>query len=112
MLVCDALMDQTIFAGLGNIMKNEILYRIQVHPESQVGALPAKKLNSLIKEAQVYAFDFFDWKKQGILRKQWLAHTKKECTRCNIPLVKQHTGLNPRRSFFCTNCQELFSLNA
>lgn len=110
MMVSDALLDQGIFSGVGNIMKNEILYRIQVHPESQVGALPAKKQAALIKEAQGYAFDFFDWKKRGILRKQWLAHTKKVCTRCNIPLVKQHTGLNPRRSFFCTNCQELYRL--
>ncbi len=110
MLVCDALLDQSIFSGVGNIMKNEMLYRIGVHPESEVGALPPLKLNELIKEAQGYAFDFLDWKKAGILRQQWLAHTKKVCTRCSLPLVKQHTGLNPRRSFFCTNCQVLYRL--
>ena len=66
MLVCDALLDQSIFSGVGNIIKNEVFYRIQLHPESQVGALPAKKLNALIKEAQGYSYDFLDWKKQGI----------------------------------------------
>ena len=111
MLVCDALLEQSIFSGVGNIIKNEVLYRIQLHPESQVGALPTKKLNSLIKEAQGYSYDFLDWKKQGILRKQWLAHTKKVCTRCNLPFEKRHTGLNPRRSFFCNNCQALYTLS-
>lgn len=110
MLVCDALLDQSIFSGVGNIIKNEVLYRIGLHPDSQVGALPTKKLNALIKEAQGYSYDFLDWKKAGVLRKNWLAHTKKICTRCNGPLEKRHTGLNPRRSFFCNNCQDLYVL--
>jgi endonuclease-8 len=110
MLVCDALMDQTIFSGVGNIIKNEVLYRIRLHPESQVGALPATVLNDLVREARNYCFDFFDWKKAGALRQHWLAHTKKICTRCNGPLTKQHTGLNPRRSFFCTACQVLYKM--
>src|SRR6266513_3739824 len=35
-LVCDALLDQNIFAGVGNIIKNEVLYRIQVHPKNKI----------------------------------------------------------------------------
>lgn len=108
-LVCDALLDQAIFSGVGNIIKNEVFYRIKMHPESTVGALPPKKLTQLIEEARNYSFDFLNWKKEGTLRKHWLAHTKKVCTRCNLPFVKKHTGLNPRRSFFCTNCQELYT---
>jgi endonuclease VIII len=108
MLVCDALLDQTIFSGVGNIIKNEVLYRIRLHPESEVGALPPKKLDELVAQARVYCYEFIDWKKAGILRKQWLAHTKKVCTRCNLLFTKMHTGLNPRRSFFCTNCQALY----
>lgn len=107
-LVCDALLDQSIFSGVGNIIKNEVLHRIKVHPESTAGALPPKKLTELISEARRYSVDFLEWKQQGVLRKHWLAHTKKVCTRCNRPLVKKHTGLNPRRSFFCTNCQQLY----
>src|SRR6185436_1838081 len=43
-LVCDALLTQDIFAGVGNIIKNEVLYRVKVHPQSQVGKMPARKL--------------------------------------------------------------------
>jgi endonuclease-8 len=109
MLVCDALLDQNIFAGVGNIIKNEVLFRIRVHPESKVGKLSARKLNELIKEARNYSFDFLEWKKEFTLKKHWLAHTKKICPRCDIPLIKkQHMGKAKRRSFYCTNCQKLY----
>jgi endonuclease-8 len=107
-LVCDALLNQNIFAGVGNIIKNEVLFRMHLHPESKVGDLPVKKINELIKEARNYSFDFLDWKKQYVLRKHWLAHTKKTCPRCDIPFVKKHLGKTNRRSFFCNNCQEMY----
>ena len=107
-LVCDVLLNQDIFSGVGNIIKNEVLFRIFLHPESQVGNLPVKKLNELIKEARNYSFDFLEWKKQYVLKKHWLAHTKKICPRCEIPFIKKHCGKTNRRSFFCSNCQVLY----
>lgn len=108
MLACDALLDQNIFAGSGNIIKNEVLFRIFVHPESKVGALPARQLNLLIREARNYSFDFYEWKKAYVLRKHWLAHTKRTCPRCSIPLVKKYLGKTNRRTFYCENCQVLY----
>ena len=107
-LVCDALLNQDIFAGVGNIIKNEVLFRIRVHPQSKVGKLPLKKRKELVKEAVQYSFDFLEWKKTFVLKKHWLAHTKKTCPRCNIPLIKAYLGKTNRRSFFCTNCQMLY----
>jgi endonuclease-8 len=104
-LVCDALLDQNIFAGVGNIIKNEVLFRIYVHPESKVGKLPSKQLNALIKEARNYSFDFLKWKKEFTLKKHWLAHTKKTCLRCNLPIIKKYCGKTKRRTFFCSGCQ-------
>ena len=109
MLVADALLDQNIFAGVGNIIKNEVLYRIHVHPESTIGQLPAKKLDELIKEARKYSFQFLEWKKQFVLKKHWLAHTKKMCERCSQPFEKKYCGKTNRRTFFCTQCQELYT---
>lgn len=109
MLVADALLDQNIFAGVGNIIKNEVLYRIHVHPESTIGQLPAKKLDELIKEARKYSFQFLEWKKQFVLKKHWLAHTKKMCERCSQSFQKKYCGKTNRRSFFCTQCQELYT---
>lgn len=108
MMVTDALLDQTIFAGVGNIIKNEVLYRIKVHPKTKIGALPTKQLNSLIKEARNYSFDFLKWKKEYTLRKHWLAHTKKTCARDGDKIVKEYLGKTQRRTFFCNTCQVLY----
>jgi endonuclease-8 len=108
-LVCDALLDQDLFAGVGNIIKNEVLYRIRVHPLSTVGALPAAKLRQLVREARQYSFDFYEWKKQYVLKKHWCVHTRRTCPRCQVPLQKGHLGRTQRRSFFCENCQVLYA---
>ena len=105
MLACDALLDQDIFAGVGNIIKNEVLFRIRVHPLSTVGALPAPKLREFVDQARQYSFDFYEWKKQYVLKKHWLAHTRRTCPRCQIPFGKGHLGRTQRRSFWCENCQ-------
>jgi endonuclease-8 len=107
-LVCDALLDQQIFAGVGNIIKNEVLYRIHVHPATKIAALPLPKLKELVSEARNYSFDFLQWKKEFTLKKHWLAHTKRTCIRCNLPMTKEHLGKTNRRTFFCGNCQKLY----
>lgn len=108
MLACDALLDQTIFAGVGNIMKNEVLYRIRVHPLSEVGALSAYKLGQLVEQARVYAFEFLAWKKAYVLRKHWLVHNQSRCPRHGIPLQRAYLGTTNRRTFFCERCQKLY----
>jgi endonuclease-8 len=107
-LICDALLDQNIFAGVGNIIKNEILYRVRVHPESIVQKIPAQKIKKLIEEARNYSFQFLEWKRNYELKKHWLAHTKKICLRCNKPIIRKITGIKNRRSFFCLKCQRLY----
>jgi len=108
-LVCDALLDQNIFAGVGNIIKNEVLFRIKVHPENTIQSLPPRKLTELINEARNYSFDFLNWKKAFVLKKHWLVHTKKTCPRCNIPVIKEYLGKTNRRTFYCHNCQVLYN---
>jgi endonuclease-8 len=109
-LVCDALLDQNVFAGVGNIIKNEVLFRIMLHPLSNWAAVPENKKQELIQEAQVYSFEFLQWKKEYTLKAHWLAHTKKTCPRCNIPFHKEYLGKTNRRTFYCSNCQKLFAV--
>jgi endonuclease VIII len=67
MMACDALLDQNVFAGVGNIIKNEVLYRIFQHPETLIGNIPPRKLTQLINEARNYSFDFLKWKRDYVL---------------------------------------------
>jgi endonuclease-8 len=108
MLACDALLDQQVFSGSGNIIKNEVLFRIRLHPLSTMGALPASKLRELVEQVRQYSFDFLAWKKAYVLKKHWLAHTKTICPRCEIRFVKAHLGKTHRRSFFCERCQKKY----
>jgi len=107
-LVCDALLDQTIFAGVGNIIKNEVLFRIKVHPKTKVGNLTSGKMTELIKEARQYSFDFLEWKRQYVLKKHWLVHTKKICPRDGSRIVKEYLGKTNRRTFYCNSCQKRY----
>lgn len=108
-LACDALLDQDVFAGVGNIIKNEVLYRIRVHPLSAVGALPAPKLRELVRQARQYSFDFLEWKKAFVLKQHWLAHRKTTCQRCNLPLTMATLGQTKRKAYFCAQCQCLYA---
>lgn len=58
--ICDSLLEQDIFAGVGNIIKNEILYRVRVHPKSIVRKIPASKINTLIDETRINSIQFLD----------------------------------------------------
>ena len=108
LLACDALLDQDIFSGVGNIIKNEVLFRIRVHPLSTMGALPAPKLRALVDQARQYSFDFLAWKKAWVLKEHWLAHAKRICPRCDIPYTKAKLGKTQRRSFYCERCQKRY----
>lgn len=106
-LICDVLLDQQIFSGVGNIIKNEILYRTGIHPLSMAGAIPLKKLKILIMEARKYSFDFLEWKKAYTLKKHWLIHTKKTCP-LGHSIRKEYPGKTKRRTYYCPVCQEKF----
>ena len=108
-LVCDVLLDQHLFSGVGNIIRNEVMHRIGVHPESTVGALPPRKLSALIAQARDYSFDFLEWKQAFVLRKHWKVHKNRSCKDCGGPVSKTYPGESARRCFFCENCQALFA---
>jgi endonuclease-8 len=108
-LVADALLDQNVFAGVGNIIKNEVLHRIRVHPESTLGALSSRKLSEMVGQAREYSFDFYRWKKAFELKKHYQVHTKMYCPRDGERLsFRKHLGRFKRRAFFCPVCQRLY----
>lgn len=107
-MICDVLMDQEIFAGSGNIVKNEVLFRMRVHPESRAGKISLYKRKKIVKDVRDYCFLFYHWKKAYVLRKNWLIYRKSVCPNCGGKVTLRPTGLGERRSFFCTKCQKLY----
>ena len=105
--ICDALLDQQIFAGVGNIIKNEVLWRVKLHPETIVENITPAQLKKLMKEVVVYPFEFLKYRKEGTLAKHWNAYNQKTCSRCNNKIIKSYLGKGKRASFFCVYCQIL-----
>lgn len=50
--VCSALMNQSLFPGVGNYIKSEALYATKLHPEKKWGELSEKKIKELILNTQ------------------------------------------------------------
>lgn len=108
-LAADVLLDQNVFAGVGNIIKNEVLHRIRLHPESRIGALPPRKLAELVEQARTYSFDFYRWKQAFELKRHFQVHARRICPRDGTPLrYRKHLGEAQRRAFWCESCQRLY----
>jgi endonuclease-8 len=107
-MICDALLDQDIFAGTGNIIKNESLFIARIHPESLCGKIPPEKLEELIEYLIQFSADFLKWEKKNTLSRHLKAYEKETCPRNHTPFHKSETGKSKRRSYYCTKCQELY----
>jgi endonuclease-8 len=107
--ICDVLMDQEIFAGVGNIIKNEVLYRLKIHPEKKISEMSASEILKLVQETRVYCMQFYEWKVSNVLKRNWKIFRKKTCPECGLPVTKVATGKLERISHFCENCQSLKS---
>lgn len=99
-MIGDALLDPELFSGVGNIIRNEVLYRVKVHPDSLIGAIPSRKITALIRETHTYSVEFVEWRKANELGKHWEIYTKKKCPKGH-PVLKTYTGKTKRRSFVC-----------
>lgn len=106
--ICEALLDQHILAGVGNKIKNEVLFRRRIHPESLVAQIPVNELKKLITECVKLSFEYLDWKREETDSDQWEVYKRKECPRDHIPILKQKIGKSGRSCYFCDKCQLLY----
>ena len=103
--IADILLDQNIFAGVGNIIKNEVLWRVRIHPETKVKELPASDLLQLIAETKKFSLLFYKWRKVFLLRKHLDIYQKSICPRCGANVKREKTGKRNRISHICPVCQ-------
>ena len=97
--ICDALLDQQIFSGVGNIIKNEVLFRIKMHPKSLVGSLPPKLKSQMSRESRKYSLDFLKWKRKFTLKNTgW--YIQKKSVPTIIPQFLKSTWVKPKDEHF------------
>ena len=105
-MIGDVLLDQSIFSGVGNIMKNEVLFICRLNPERKVSSISQAKLRSLIKETHEYAWKFYAWKKRYEFKRHWQIMRKKICPVSLGKVSRKITGQKERLSYFCPVCQK------
>lgn len=105
--IADVLLDQGIFAGLGNIIKNEILFLAGVHPQTRVGALPAAKRKALVGLAKSFSQQFYAWRKVFQLKKHLQVYHRSACPTCGGKIIRGKTGVRRRWSFYCPTDQPI-----
>lgn len=105
-MVCDVLMDQNIFSGVGNIIKNEVLFNLRLRPQRLIKSLTKKQQKDFIKETHEYTWKFYEWKKVFELKKHWKIMRKKICPICSGAVTRQETGKLGRLSHYCKHCQK------
>lgn len=105
--ICDVLLDQEIFAGVGNIIKNEVLWLIKIHPQTLVSSLSKDALKLAIDETKKYSMNFYTWKKEYTLKAHFQIYRKKVCARCETEIIRAKTGERERWTYYCPNCQKI-----
>jgi endonuclease VIII len=105
--IADVLLDQTIFAGVGNIIKNEVLFRTRTSPFLRVEQISARKLRAIVDDARVFSQRFLELRKVFALRKNLDIYGKSVCPVCRGRILRRVHGQRARRSFFCARCQKV-----
>jgi endonuclease VIII len=105
--IADVLLDQDIFAGVGNIIKNEVLFRTRVSPFTKVQRISDRKRHEIVSDARTFSFRFLELRKTFSLRRTLDVYGRSICSRCGGKIGRRVHGRRERRSFFCMRCQDI-----
>jgi endonuclease VIII len=101
--IAEALLDQRALAGIGNEVKNEVLWQARVSPWTLVRDLDEAALRALVGLAR-------DVLREGAATGRRPRHiygrAARPCPRCGTSIRVEHQGQDlPRLTFWCTTCQ-------
>jgi formamidopyrimidine-DNA glycosylase len=117
--VKNALLDQRVVVGLGNIYVDETLFRAGIHPETPANRLTLLQIETLHREIYLTLKEAVDAGgstirsyvnsegKEGAFQLKLYVYGRKEepCKTCGAPISKIVVG--GRGTHFCAHCQKL-----
>jgi len=101
------LMDQKIFTGSGNIIRNEALYHAGIHPLSITGKIPAAKITRLIKEVVKFAGRWYEQMEKGERLDFAVYHQEYAADGSEVTIKILRTS--KRKIFFSEHRQKLYT---
>ena len=104
--VSQFLLSQKFIAGVGNIIRNEVLFRCRIHPETRLKDLSPPERENLIGEVVNFTRATYLLKKQ---KKRWgetmMVYRRKICPRCGEKIKRYKPDDTKRLTFYCPKCQ-------
>src|SRR6476661_842652 len=119
--VGDALLNQRVLAGIGNVFKSEILFLAAIEPFTPVAALSDADVERLVAIAREQLAANVLTRSQTLTpsigrrttrsldpnKKLWVyGRGGKPCRRCGTPILARKSGLDARLTYWCPRCQE------
>lgn len=122
MEIGNALLSQSIVAGIGNVYKSEVCFACGVHPFRKIASLTPDELSCLMATARKFmsanvtdASDSQIVTYQGLRRttargnpdeRLWVyRRTGEPCRRCGLEIQSRKQGPDARTTFWCPQCQ-------
>lgn len=120
--IADALLDQRVVAGLGNVYKSEVLFAAGVSPFATVASLPTAALEKIVAlAARFMRANVVDGTTAGIVTYTGFRRTTRRadpsnrlwvygragqpCRRCGTPIARAKQGPHARSTYWCERCQ-------
>jgi endonuclease-8 len=100
--VGDALLDQRLVAGIGNMWKAEALWRARVSPWSPLGDVGDHDLRRVLEEAARMMRDSVDGVREG---RAVYRRAGRPCPRCGERIRSRGQGDDNRIAYWCPGCQ-------
>ncbi len=98
----DALLDQRLVAGIGNIWKAESLWHAHVSPWQRLGGVTDDELRRVLDEAtKLMKASLEQWSDQRAVYRR----AGRPCPRCATPIRSRGQGDDNRLAYWCPGCQ-------
>jgi len=106
-----ALLDQSVAAGIGNWIADEILYHTRIHPTSQIGNLNSRQMDAIyekMREIMQVAIEVEAVREDLPLHyiTRYGRKTSIACPNCKNTIERTEVG--GRGTYACGNCQEVY----
>ena len=122
--VADALLNQRIMAGIGNVYKSEICFACQVNPFRKMSSLTTNEIDCILDRSRKFlAVNVADGAGDGIItytgprrtthaanqgERLWVyGRQGRECRRCGATVLMRKQGSGARSTYWCPDCQPL-----
>ncbi|MDY6769419.1 MAG: hypothetical protein SVU88_00435 [Candidatus Nanohaloarchaea archaeon] len=107
-VVAAVLLDQDVFGGVGNIVKNEVLWAEGIDPRTTAADLPDPATERLTDRAVRWTRHWYAAKRSG-LQQPFRVYRESTCPDCGSDLERADIGEeHERRTVWCPRCQERF----